>query len=134
MTDMLVWLVALPLASAIAALLWPRQATALVMATAVITTALAALLLYTVGTQGTVRYLIGGWDTGLGIALHADSLSALLLLMTALVVTASSIYASAYFKKFTERAHFWPLWLLLWTALNALLLSGDLFFPGDSGR
>ncbi len=127
MTDMLVWLVALPLASAIAALLWPRQATALVMATAVITTALAALLLYTVGTQGTVRYLVGGWETGLGIALHADGLSALLLLMSALVVMAGSIYASAYFKKSAERAHFWPLWLLLWTALNALLLSGDLF-------
>ncbi len=127
MTDMLVWLVALPLASAIGALLLPRQATTLVMATAAIATALAALLLYTVGIQGTVRYLLGGWETGLGIALHADSLSALLLLMTALVVTASSVYASAYFKKAAELAHFWPLWLLLWTALNALLLSGDLF-------
>ncbi len=88
---------------------------------------MAALLLYTVGTQGPVRYLVGGWETGLGIALHVDGLSALLLMMSALVVMAGSIYASAYFKKSTERAHFWPLWLLLWTALNALLLSGDLF-------
>jgi len=127
MIDVLVWLVALPLASAIAALLLPRQATALVIVTAIITTVLAGGLLYGTATQGTLRYIIGGWSTGLGIALHADSLSALLLLMTALVVTASSIYASAYFNKSAERAHFWPLWLLLWTALNALLLSGDLF-------
>jgi formate hydrogenlyase subunit 3/multisubunit Na+/H+ antiporter MnhD subunit len=93
----------------------------------VATTAAAGLLLSGVATQGTLHYEIGGWSAGLGIALRADGLSALLLVMTALVVLAASIYASAYFRKPCERARFWPLWLLLWTALNALLLSGDLF-------
>jgi formate hydrogenlyase subunit 3/multisubunit Na+/H+ antiporter MnhD subunit len=48
--------------------------------------------------------------------------------MTAAVGVAVSVYAAAYFRdEHTERAFFWPLWLLLWTALNALFLSADLF-------
>ena len=127
MNDTLIWLVALPLVASIATLLLPRQATMLVNATAVATTAIAGTLLYTVAGQGALRYEIGGWTAGLGIALRADGLSSLLLMMTALVVLASSVYAGAYFRKTAERARFWPLWLMLWTALNALLLSGDLF-------
>jgi formate hydrogenlyase subunit 3/multisubunit Na+/H+ antiporter MnhD subunit len=127
MSDTLIWLVALPLAGSIATLLLPRQATKLVNVVAVATTAVAGTLLYGVGGQGALSYEIGGWEAGLGIALRADGLSALLLMMTALVVLASSVYAGAYFNKAAERARFWPLWLLLWTALNALLLSGDLF-------
>jgi len=127
MADTLIWLVAIPLAGSIATLLLPRQATALVYVAAVATTAVAGTLLYGVGSQGPVSYEIGGWTAGLGIALRADGLSALMLMMTALVVLAGSVYASAYFSKAAERARFWPLWLLLWTSLNALLLSGDLF-------
>ena len=91
------------------------------------TTLAAAALLHGVATQGIMDYAIGGWTGGLGIALRADGLSALLVLMNALVVLAASVYASAYFRKPSQRARFWPLWLLLWTSLNALLLSGDLF-------
>jgi formate hydrogenlyase subunit 3/multisubunit Na+/H+ antiporter MnhD subunit len=127
MSDTLIWLVALPLTGAVATLLLPRQATALANVTAVATTAVAAMLLHAVSRDGALSYEIGGWSAGLGIALRADGLSTLLLMMTALVVLASSVYASAYFSKAAERARFWPLWLLLWTALNALLLSGDLF-------
>ena len=127
MADTLIWLVALPLAGSIATLLLPRQATALVNAVAVATTAVAGMLLYSVGRQGILSYEIGGWSAGLGIALRADGLSALLMMMTALVVLASSVYAGAYFNKAADRVRFWPLWLLLLTALNALLLSGDLF-------
>ena len=127
MTEVLIWLVAMPLAGALATLLLPRAATAVVIVTAVATTVAAGTLLYIVGTQGAMDYEVGGWTAGLGIALRADGLSALLLMMNALVVLAASVYASAYFAKASERARFWPLWLLLWTSLNALLLSGDLF-------
>jgi formate hydrogenlyase subunit 3/multisubunit Na+/H+ antiporter MnhD subunit len=127
MADALVWLVALPLAGALATLLLPRAATAVAIATGLATGTAAAALLYGVATQGALHYSIGGWTAGLGIALRADGLSALLVTMTALVVLAASVYSSAYFGKGSQRARFWPLWLLLWTALNALLLSGDLF-------
>ena len=127
MTDALIWLVAMPLAAALATLLLPRHASVVVIITGVVTTLAGGILLFAVGTQGALSYEIGGWTAGLGIALRADGLSALLLMMTALVMLATSIYASAYFSKAVERARFWPLWLLLWTSLNALLLSGDLF-------
>jgi formate hydrogenlyase subunit 3/multisubunit Na+/H+ antiporter MnhD subunit len=108
-------------------MLLPRFATSVAIAAGVLTTVAAGTLLYGVGTRGALGYDIGGWTAGLGIALRADGLSALLLMMNALVMLAASVYASAYFSKTAERARFWPLWLLLWTALNALLLSGDLF-------
>jgi multicomponent Na+:H+ antiporter subunit D len=127
MADAMIGLVALPLAGALAALLLPRSATAVAIGTGLATTVVAGLLLFGVATQGALHYEIGGWTAGLGIALRADGLSTLLLMMTALVVLAASIYASAYFSTASERARFWPLWLLLWTSLNALLLSGDLF-------
>jgi len=127
MTDAIIWLVALPMAGALMALLLPRAATAVTIGTGLATSVTAGLLLSGVATQGAQHYELGGWSAGLGIALRTDGLSALLLMMTALVMLAASVYASAYFKSPAERARFWPLWLLLWTALNALLLSGDLF-------
>jgi formate hydrogenlyase subunit 3/multisubunit Na+/H+ antiporter MnhD subunit len=127
MTDAMIGLVALPLAGALATLLLPRLATVVAIGTGLATTVAAGLLLFGFATQGALHYEIGGWSAGLGIALRADALSALLLMMTALVALAASVYASAYFKGTFERARFWPLWLLLLTSLNALLLSGDLF-------
>ncbi|MGD2113263.1 MAG: proton-conducting transporter membrane subunit [Gammaproteobacteria bacterium] len=127
MTDLLIGPVAIPLAAALATLLLPRYATSLVVAAGVATTAAAGLVLQGVATRGALQSDLGGWTDGLGIALRADGLSALLVMMTALVVLAASVYAGAYFRDPALRARFWPLWLLLWTALNALLLSGDLF-------
>jgi len=127
MTDAMIGLVALPLTGALATLLLPRSATAVAVGTGLATTVAAGLLLFGVATQGALHYEIGGWNAGLGIALRADGLSALLLMMTSLVVLAASVYASAYFSADSTRDRFWPLWLLLWTSLNALLLSGDLF-------
>ncbi|ESQ14815.1 MAG: hypothetical protein N838_10590, partial [Thiohalocapsa sp. PB-PSB1] len=63
----------------------------------------------------------------LGIALRADGLSAAMLIMVNLVALAISIYATGYFKSSQQKLHFWPLWFLLWTALNGLFLAADLF-------
>jgi formate hydrogenlyase subunit 3/multisubunit Na+/H+ antiporter MnhD subunit len=127
MTDTLVWLIALPLTGAVATLLLPRQANIIVAGSTIATTIAAGFLVHAVYGQGALHYAIGGWHAGLGIALRADGLSALLLMMTALVMLAATIYAGAYFSTAGQRRHLWPLWLLLWTSLNALLLAGDLF-------
>ena len=127
MINTLIWLVAMPLTGALLTLLLKRYATAIAIGTGIATSISAAILLYAVATQGVMIYEIGGWSAGLGIALRVDGLSALLMMMAAIVLLASSIYASAYFSDNSLRSRFWPLWLLLWTALNALLLSGDLF-------
>jgi len=76
--------------------------------------------------QGTVHYAVSGWDAPLGIELVADGLTVLMLVITAVVGLAISVYSSCYFNANKAR-HFWPLWMFLWAALNALFLSADIF-------
>ncbi len=127
MTDALIWVVALPLAGALLAVAAPGRATAIGVSTAFGAALAGAAVLWQVALAGPFSYAVGGWAPGLGIALRADALSALLLVMTAAVALAASVYATAYFPGGAERERFWPLWLLLWAALNALLVAGDLF-------
>ncbi len=127
MSDALVWAIALPLAAALLAVVAPARGNLIGVVGGLLTLLAALAVLWLVAGQGTVRVALGGWSPGLGIALHADALSALLLVMTALVALAASVYATAYFSLAADRQRFWPLWLLLWTSLNALLLAGDLF-------
>ncbi len=117
-----------PLAGALLCFLLLRRA-ALLGSIAAVLTAIATLgLTLDVVAEGAQRTVLGGWEAPLGIRWLADGLSASLMAMTASVGVAVSIYAAAYFRdEHTERAFFWPLWLLLWTALNALFLSADLF-------
>jgi formate hydrogenlyase subunit 3/multisubunit Na+/H+ antiporter MnhD subunit len=127
MIDTLVWLVALPLIGALFSGLLHRAGNLIGVLTAMASVGVAAALLWTVSIEGSVLYTIGGWTPGLGIALRADALSALLLLMTTLVALAASVYATVYFKQADQRRHFWPLWLLLLSALHAMFLAADIF-------
>lgn len=72
------------------------------------------------------RYALGGWEAPLGIVLQVDSLSALMVLMTALVGTVAT-FSIGPRDKGTDEPMFWPLWLGLWSGLNGLFLTGDLF-------
>ncbi|MBP1152064.1 MULTISPECIES: proton-conducting transporter membrane subunit [unclassified Methylocaldum] len=77
---------------------------------------------------GLQHYPIGGWGAPLGIDLRADGLSLAMLGMTATVGSFISLYALGYFAGDENRGiRFWPLWWLLWGALNAVFLSADLF-------
>jgi len=80
---------------------------------------------------GTQSYRVGGWGAPLGIDLYADGLSLLMLMVTAVVCLAISIYSTGYFNrayfKRSRAIYFWPLWMFLWAALNALFLSADIF-------
>ncbi len=127
MNSLLIWPVALPLSAALAALLWPRRSALTGVAAGAATLAAAVLLTWRVAAEGPLTQTLGGWEPGLGIALRADALAASFLLMSALVALGTGIYASDYFKDKAKQAQFWPLWLLLQAAINALLLSRDLF-------
>jgi len=136
-TPLLVWIVVLPLLGALAAFLWPRRAVVAGLATAGLLWVPVAGLLGRLARHGVQHYEPGGWTAPLGIALRADGLSALLLLAVTLVGGVVSLYATGYFQAEAggtavrepghTRASFWTLWLFLWAALNALLLSRDLF-------
>lgn len=140
MTDSAPWItciIIVPLVAAILCFLLPRGAAwlgALGAGGTVLSAAGLAAQVLRAGAQG---HAVGGWRVPLGIELRADGLSALLVGMTALVGVAVSIYAAHYFadaqaeatleEQRHQRRYFWPLWMFLWAALNALFVSGDLF-------
>jgi formate hydrogenlyase subunit 3/multisubunit Na+/H+ antiporter MnhD subunit len=105
----------------------PRRASLVGLVADLATFAARLALLWQVATASPLRDALGGWTAGLGIGLHADGLAAALLLMTGAVALGVSVYASGCCSRAADRERFWPLWLLLWTALNALLLAADLF-------
>ncbi len=119
-------LILLPLAGGMICFLWPRMVNALGLIT-VFATALSVIGLgWQIINDGVYHHPIGGWGAPLGIDLYADGLSLLMLSMTALVGICISIYSTAYFKR-EHTTRFWPLWLFLLGALNALFLSADIF-------
>jgi multicomponent Na+:H+ antiporter subunit D len=91
----------------------------------------ASLVAYEITLSGeVVDIVLSGWQVPLGIRLHVDGLSALLLVMTGFIAACITFFAEAYFGKQAQRgrlAFFWPLWFLAWTALNGLFVSGDAF-------
>ena len=89
-----------------------------------------------VATMGTCLYAMGNWEAPIGIVLRADGLSCVMLLMTSLIGVVVSVYSLDYFDLrpsaampflIPSGAMFWPLWMLLLSALSALFLSGDIF-------
>lgn len=119
-------LILLPLAAGIACFLWPGGTRMTGVVTALIIVLSTAGLGWQMLEHGVYHHAVGGWGAPLGIELYADGLSLLMLLATALVAVAVSIYAVAYFEH-KEATRFWPLWMFLLAALNALFLSADIF-------
>jgi len=81
---------------------------------------------------GSLVYLLGGWSPPLGVALRADWLSAVMMVIAAIVISAIGVFAHAEFSTGeTGEARrpfaFWILLLVIWSALNVVFLSGDLF-------
>jgi len=119
-------LILLPLAGGIACFVLPAIARRLGLLIASLVLFAVVGLGWQVSSRGVFHHAVGGWGAPLGIDLHADGLSLLMLIMTALVGFGVSLYATGYFKP-RHSVRFWPLWLLLFGALNALFLSADLF-------
>lgn len=78
-------------------------------------------------------YLVGNWQPPLGIALRADGLSLMMLAVTALVVTGTGLFAHRLFGLDATACDgraatsFWMLLMGLWTGLNLVFVSQDLF-------
>lgn len=93
----------------------------------------AAIALELIAGGNALVYALGGWAPPLGVTLRADGPAVLLLLTTALIVTATMVYAGTDFQPKDGRSEgraglvFWTLLLALWAALNTIFLSQDLF-------
>ncbi len=125
-------LVGLPIAFAVASLFFRADIRAWTgLAGSLVTVAAAVPAVIEVAQRGTVVHLLGGWAPPLGILLRLDPLAAVFIGMTAAVGGLVSAYAWWYFRaeESSAGAHslFWPLWLFLWSGLNGLFLSNDLF-------
>lgn len=124
----MITLVVVPLALGVAAvLLGARLAPRLALPGIAALLAATAVLVLEVWSAGPQRLALGGWGAPLGIELYADGLSAAMLAMTALAGAFVSLYALYYFPLASGGERFWPLWWLLWAAMNGLYLSADLF-------
>jgi multicomponent Na+:H+ antiporter subunit D len=121
------WIISLPLLAAVVTVVLPRTGRWIGIFIAIITPLVVALLCVEVLVQGALQMQVGGWQVPLGIELYADGLSAAMLAMTAIVIGCSTFYARSYFTGKAALRSFWPLWMFLWAALNALFLSGDIF-------
>jgi len=121
------WIVSLPLVAAGLSVALPKIGKPAAIFTAVATSMLVVMLGGEVLEHGTLQMQVGGWPAPLGISLHADGLSAAMLAIACLIAAVVTFYAASYFGPETSPPTFWPLWLFLWAALNALFLSSDIF-------
>lgn len=74
---------------------------------------------------GIAVYLLGGWQAPFGIVLVLDRLSAVMLMLNAVLALTSLIYALARWKKMGP--HFQSLFQFLIMGVNGACLTGDLF-------
>jgi multicomponent Na+:H+ antiporter subunit D len=78
-------------------------------------------------------YAIGGWAPPIGIALRADGLSAVMLVVTALVIGAIGLFARETLatppgaEEMRTPLVFWTMLMGVWAGLNTVWLGGDLF-------
>jgi multicomponent K+:H+ antiporter subunit D len=77
------------------------------------------------GTHAMQVYLPGNWPVPFGIVLALDRLSAMMLLLAAMVGVASLLFALARWHR--ASVHFHPLLQLQLAGLNGAFLTGDLF-------
>jgi multicomponent Na+:H+ antiporter subunit D len=80
--------------------------------------------------RGPARIALGGHAAPVGIELAVDGLTLVMLWLTGIVALAVNLHATAWARGSTGGhlgTTFRSLWLLLWSGLNALFLSADLF-------
>lgn len=127
-TEALGALVFLPLlAGTLAAVLPARAGRAAVAASVLALPLLLWPLTAAVAVEGGFGLQLAGHALPLGIRLWIDGFSLLLLWLVALVMLGATVHAWGSIGAARGARRFWPLWGMLLTGLNVLLLSADLF-------
>ncbi|GAB4471396.1 MAG: monovalent cation/H+ antiporter subunit D [Burkholderiaceae bacterium] len=104
---------------------WPRLASALSLSAVLALLALGAALAAHADSGAVEAYLVGNWRAPFGIALALDRLSALMLMLTALVALGAALYACG--GEASRGAHFHALLQFQLMGLNGAFLTADLF-------
>ncbi|SHG74811.1 Na+/H+ antiporter subunit D [Marivita hallyeonensis] len=127
------WLLALPIAipflTAVATFLtrdMPVGRWLSIIGSAILLAA-SIVLMNTVLREGVIAGQMGGWAAPFGITLVADLLSAVMVLITAIVAVAVSIYALADVDEKMERLGYHALFNMLIAGVVGAFVTGDLF-------
>src|SRR6476619_4607142 len=109
----------------------PRFQRAVTMSALVIGLVVACLLLYLTDRDGIATLQVGGWDSPIGITLVVDQLSAVMLVVSSIVLLAVMGFAVGQgIHDGTERkpvSIFLPSYLALTAGISNAFLAGDLF-------
>lgn len=117
-----------PLIAAVITFSHQRYASHLALLTTSIVVASTTVLLIIFPYVGQPVIALGGWHPPLGIQWRIDGFAVLMLSVTSIIAVAVTIYAKDYFKVNNRHtSYFWPLWMIMFSGLNALFLSNDLF-------
>ena len=104
---------------------WPGWVREVSLLAALLQLAVAVHLVAHAADGGVTAYLLGNWPAPFGIALALDRLSALMLLLTALVALGSALYARGGDEQ--RSPHFHALFQFQLMGLNGAFLTADLF-------
>jgi multicomponent Na+:H+ antiporter subunit D len=130
MSGLLVAPIIVPFAAAALALLGRRRPLfqhVSALTVAVIHLAAGGWLLYRVHHHGIAVLHVGGWPAPFGIALVADHLSALMVLITGVVYGAVVVYSRAEITEDDRQRGYYPLLHILVGGISGAFLTGDLF-------
>jgi multicomponent Na+:H+ antiporter subunit D len=127
MNHVLPLFIAVPLATAflilILAKLWRRIGSPLAL---LATLCLVIFAVSLIGQQPGI-YRMGNWAPPWGIVLVSDGLSTLLLLTISIIALLAIIFSVRYMDRYTSKAKFFALFMLMVGGMNGVVLTGDFF-------
>lgn len=132
---LLVMAIIVPVVAILAQLLFGGRYLNLIVQAAVLAgLAVAASIAVAVWQSGEpLVYVIGAWAPPLGIVLRADGISAAMMLATAIIIAATTLFGWTDFAQDKSESEqrlpfaFWAFLMGIWSALNALFVGADLF-------
>ena len=130
MSALMIFPILLPLAGGVIAILVktdPKRSLQLALSTAGLHTLICGLLLYHVQLNGILATQIGNWPAPFGITLVADHLSAVLVMITAIVNLAVTSYSKADIDAVLIDRGYYPLMKMLVCGICGAFLTGDIF-------
>lgn len=89
---------------------------------------LSAIGLFTAVYQSGIQVVqIGNWPAPFGITLVADLFASIMLLVSALIAFAITLYALQDISEARQRKGFFPIWLVMLFGVSGSFLTGDIF-------
>ncbi len=88
---------------------------------------IASILIYEIYTGGIHAVTIGSWPAPFGITIVVDMLSAIMVLVAAIIGFTTSIFALGTIDRYREQYYFYPLMQVLMMGINGAFITGDIF-------